>query len=171
MGKMGRSKKTPESRNASGHNSLVICITIVLTHVWCNVVTWESVTAVMRPRDKCGECLVKGRIHYGVTVDISSLMSRHNMNNTLIIYWYHNRPTTQLFRQHPKAQTFTSLRLLLKIHPNLYNWTLLTRILQRLMIQRQPHFRHYSLFLQPALVHGMPSRCYAGVGVLTRVHV
>ena len=50
------------------------------------VVTCESVTAVMRPRDKCGECLVKGRIHYGVTVDISSLMSRHNMNNTLIIY-------------------------------------------------------------------------------------
>ena len=50
------------------------------------VVTCESVTAVMRLGDKCGECLVKGRIHYGVTVDISSLMSRHNMNNTIITY-------------------------------------------------------------------------------------
>ena len=39
-----------------------------------------------RTNDKCSKCLVKGRIHYNVTVDISSLMSRHNMNNTIIIY-------------------------------------------------------------------------------------
>ena len=39
---------------------------------------------VMRANDKCSKCLVKGRIHYHVTVDISSLMSRHNTNNIAI---------------------------------------------------------------------------------------
>ena len=55
----------------------------------CDIIDWTDDgggDTLMLTNDKCSKCLVKGRIHYNVTVDISSLMSRHNTNNTDIIY-------------------------------------------------------------------------------------